>query len=214
MLINVLLFRVKKSFFNKNFDKIQDICLQIPIILEYLQRINAVEFVSETKKSITSKISNNYSKMTSSNCSDEYVKSTKQFLDSYSIISNDDYRGICSIGIMIGIIIKAQKEYLESKGTPPFVNKLNRLEMDMNKLISLPSEAWNRLRYYKDETENFENLFTYLTSEEIPKLNLQSNIQRNVINLLFVIGMAYGFTIYNKMRKKGVRIDKPEPMIP
>jgi len=69
-------------------------------------------------------------------------------------------------------------------------------------LIDLPRQAWPKLKYY--EAQEFEGLFTYLTNDEISKLNFNQLqvIKKELMNLVFVIGMAHGFTIFNKFEKE------------
>jgi hypothetical protein len=130
------------------------------------------------------------------------------FLTSHSgILCNNHMKGICAIGIMVGITIKAQMRYLDSENAP-FVSQLNRLEMDFDRLISMPNRVWPKLKYY--DAEEFYGLFTYLLDSEISNINLDSpDLKRKeIMNLIFTIGMAHGFTIFDKFNQNEKQVEK------
>jgi hypothetical protein len=69
--------------------------------------------------------------------------------------------------------------------------------MDYNRLLDLPRQAWPKLKHY--EAEEFEELFTFLTNNEISRLDLNQLkvVKKEILNLIFVIGMAHGFTLFS-----------------
>jgi hypothetical protein len=73
--------------------------------------------------------------------------------------------------------------------------------MDFDRLISMPSRVWPKLKYY--DAEEFDSLFTYLLDSEIADINLKSSDieKKEIMNLIFTIGMAHGFTIFDKSDK-------------
>jgi hypothetical protein len=86
------------------------------------------------------------------------------------------------------------------------VSQLNRLEMDFDRLISMPTRVWPKLKYY--DAEEFYGLFTYLLDNEISNINLNSSARekKEIMNLVFSIGMAHGFTIFNRSQHTGEQV--------
>ena len=167
-----------------------EIMLKATLVLEYLYRIDAL--------SSTPNFNSEVSKSQSLPNNTPMVNDVRLFLTSHSnILNNSHLRGICAIGMMVGIIIKAQQRYLDSDSAP-FVSQLNRLEMDYDRLISMPRRVWPRLKYY--DAEEFNHLFTYLVDSEVSNLNPNSfaTEKKEIVNLIFTIGMAHGFTIFDK----------------
>ena len=77
--------------------------------------------------------------------------------------------------------------------------------MNMRRLQGLPSNIWIKLDHYK--APEFEDIFTYLSETEISNLDRNDKIEKELLNLIFVIGIAHGFTIFNKFKDKSWNAD-------
>ncbi len=192
----VLLTKAQLLISKHKLQQWYEITLKATLILEYLYRIRALSVPTACDPEMPDNRPLNDSSM---------VQDARLFLISHpGILQNSHFRGVCAIGMMVGIIIKAQTRYLNSEN-PPFLSHLNRLEMDFDRLISLPSKAWPKLKYY--DADEFESLFTYLVDNEIANIDLTSStIDKKVkINLIFTVGMAHGFTIFDKFDHNTVK---------
>ena len=187
LISKILLSKAQYFISKRKLEQWYEIMLKATLTLEYLYRIRALSLprVSDSNVSNSQVLKN-----------DSMARDAHLFLTSHSgILRNNHSRGICAIGIMAGILIKAQMKYLDSDSAP-FVSQLNRLEMDVDRLISMPRRVWPRLKYY--DAEKFDTLFTYLLDSEIANINLDSPDlnKKEMMNLIFTIGMAHGFTIF------------------
>ncbi len=156
-----------------------EIMLKATITFEYFYRVRALLSMENLPES---KLPN-----------DEKARMAANFLNSHSgMLWNRNLRAICAIGIAVGIVVKAQLRYLKSDS---FVSRLNRLEMDYQRLKGLFPKAFIKLKHYK--AEEYTELLTYLGNEEIPNLDGTQHIDDETMNLIFSIGMCHGFTIFN-----------------
>ena len=194
LIIIILLERIRLILFNNNIDEFHEIILKATLILDYLYMVKALLPTSNYNKNDSISYSN-----------DKPINFVINFLNDHTaLLSTNNLRAICAIGIMTGIIIKAQRRYFDSEKTP-FWGQLNRLEMDMKRLENLPSYNWTKLHHYK--AIEFENIFTHLTNSEISNLDHKEKIEKELMNLIFVIGIAHGFTIFNQFEDKNWNTD-------
>jgi CRISPR-associated protein Cas8b/Csh1 subtype I-B len=184
-IVKILLMSIRSALSQQDLEEMYQIVIRSTLIVEYLHRIGTLN----PEPSVHSE-SNPWPL-------DDKAKYALNFLNSHSgILYNDNLRAVCAIGIEVGVIIKAQMRYFESDNAS-FSSKLNRLEMDYNRLLDLPRQAWPKLKHY--EAEEFEELFTFLTNNEISRLDLNQLkvVKKEILNLIFVIGMAHGFTLFS-----------------
>ena len=197
---SILLAKAQLFMSKRKLHQWYEIMLKATLTLEYLHRVGALSNLSPP--------SNPEMPKDQFSGNDSMIHDASLFLTSHSgILRNNHMRGICAIGIMVGITIKAQMRYLDSDSAP-FVSQLNRLEMDFDRLISMPRRVWPRLKYY--DAEEFDSLFAYLLDSEIANINLDSPDlkKKEIMNLIFAIGMAHGFSIFDKFDQHEKQVEK------
>jgi hypothetical protein len=177
--ISKILLEPAKSFLaRRELKEAQEIILKATLILEYLHRVNTLPMIEHSRSNLLPK--------------DLKAAAAATFLNSHAgILYTKNLRAICAIGIAVGVIIKVQKRYL---GSDSFISRLNRLEMDYTRLLSLFSPAFIKLKHYKAFDE-YEELFTYLGTEEISNLDSKQRLPKELMNLVFAIGITEGFTL-------------------
>jgi hypothetical protein len=67
--------------------------------------------------------------------------------------------------------------------------------MDYPRLQSLYPQTLIKLKHYKADAK-YSGLFAYLGNNEISNLDPKQQIQKELMNLVFAIGMAHGFTLF------------------
>lgn len=183
-LYSLLLREIQSTNINKNgFEKFKTTCLKALVIIEYLVRVGLIMTSNEAFQG----------KPYETN--DPTVREIKNFLDShYKFLSNGTLRAICSIGVSVGILLEVQKRKMKSM---PFMNRLNRLEMDINRINSLFTQVKMKLYYYK--INDYDTLLSYLGAAEIANLDISEMIPKNLLNLVFAVGMSEGYIIAHNL---------------
>lgn len=186
---NVLLEKLKPLLVNRELSKLFDMTVKAELILEFMFRAG----------NLLSKQENNLDKMLKSDLGiDKTLTIVKEFLDSHAgMLYNRNLRAICSLGVVTGIVIKSQKRYL---GSDTFISRLNRFEMDYTRLSGLYSQAFIKLKHY--HAEEFTDLFTFLANYEISNLDINQNLSQEYMNLVFAIGVAHGFILFDSYLKE------------
>lgn len=130
---------------------------------------------------------------------DKKAAIASEFLNSHQkLLYTKNLRAICAIGIAVGVVINAQKRYLQ--GSDSFITRLNRLEMDYTRLYDLMPQVKMKLKYYK--AEEYNELWEYLAGGEVSNLDPNQQVQKELMNLVFAVGMAFGLTIGPKKEDK------------
>jgi CRISPR-associated Csh1 family protein len=185
-MVKLLLAPLKSTLSKRQLQDWLQIILKATLILEYLHRVSTLPSSPDNNHNIEPKI----------RLKDEKASSAARFLGSHAgILYTKNLRAICAIGIAVGVIIKVQQRFL---GSDSFISRLNRLEMDYTRLLGLYPQTLIKLRHYKAYTE-FDRLFTYLGSNEISNLDPRQEIQKDLMNMVFAIGMAHGFILGEKV---------------
>jgi CRISPR-associated Csh1 family protein len=179
ILIAKLLLEPSKSLIAKReLKQFEEKILRATLILEFLHRVNTLSMIGQTRSSPLPV--------------DAKAVAAANFLNSHAgILYNKNLRAICSVGIAVGVIIKVQKRYL---GSDSFISRLNRLEMDYTRLLGLFPQAFIKLKHY-EAFDDYEGLFTYLGNEEISNLDFKQKLPKELMNLVFAIGMTQGFSL-------------------
>ena len=177
----ILLRKIKTPLQKRELKEFREITLKALVLLEYLHKMGQI---SEED------INTGYN----GNPEDERSAKAARFLNSHSgILHTRNLRAICAIGIAAGVIISAQKKHLKSDS---FISRLNRLEMDYTRLLGLYPQMMPKLKHY--EAEEYNELFSHLGSAEISNIDPKQPVIKELMNLVFAIGMAFGFTIATK----------------
>lgn len=182
LIVKLLLAPSKSALSKRQLKDWYQIILKATLIFEYLYRVNAL--LSPSRNIGSDPLPNN-----------DTTSVAARFLNSHSgILYTKNLRAICAIGIAVGVIIKVQQRFL---GSDSFISRLNRLEMDYPRLLSLYPQTLIKLKHYKADPK-YSDLFTYLGNNEISNLDPKQQIQKELMNLVFAIGMAHGFTLGEK----------------
>ena len=190
-IINTLLYKIRELYNDAkktkkfNFDYLSKTIFQGLMLLEYIislnkQRVNMVDEVDSSITQPTPIIKD--------------IESIQKFISTHNnILTQPIERAIFGIGICTGIFLEIQsKRY---KKTAPFWNRINRFDLDVNKIISLFNEIKSKLVMYGEH--NYDTVINYLgINEIISLLDLSSqNISREKINFIFSIGLSYGYML-------------------
>ena len=132
--------------------------------------------------------------------SSKQVRRVKAFLDGHSTLVRDEtLRAVCATGIATGILLQVQFE--RTKGNMPFWARLNRLEMDLDRIRQLFPQILNKLHEY--DTHTYDELLSYLGSSEISRLGTTDAANKDLLNLVFSIGLSEGYFIVREQDTGG-----------
>jgi len=123
------------------------------------------------------------------------IEQVKNFLDSHSTLLRDGtLRAICATGIATGILLKVQRE---TRGSMPFWGRLNRLEMDLERVKQLFPQILNKLHEY--DFHAYDDALAYLGSHEISNLDLsRKDLSKDLVTLVFAVGMSQGYLVVHE----------------
>ena len=191
-IINTLLYKIRELYNDAkktkkfSFDYLSKTIFQGLMLLEYIislnkQRIDMIDEVDDSITQPTPIIKD--------------IESIQKFISSHNnILTRPIERAIFGIGICTGILLEIQSQ--RYKKTAPFWNRINRFDLDINKIISLFNEIKSKLVMYGEH--NYDTVINYLgVNEIISLLDLSSsqNISRERINFIFSIGLSYGYML-------------------
>jgi len=136
----------------------------------------------------------------SSQVDDALVDEVRRFIDAHSkLLADGTLRAVCAIGISVGILLEVQRR--RPGGSMPFWGRLNRLEVDAEQVRPLFSQVVTKLQQYKEN--RFDKLISFLGADEVSKLDpTTQHLSRDIISLVFAVGLSEGHMIYN-LRERG-----------
>ena len=108
-----------------------------------------------------------------------------------NIIGQDAERAVFAVGVCVGILLEVQSQRYNK--VAPFWNRLNRLDLETEKMFSLFTEVKSILAMYGEE--RFNTIINYLAVNEISKRSDISRISKDNLNLVFSIGLSYGYLL-------------------
>ena len=112
------------------------------------------------------------------------IENIQKFIDSHTnILSDDTTRAIFATGVCVGILLEVQ-EQLYGK-VAPFWNRLNRLNLDLERVRELIPEVKSKLSMYHER--RYDTVMNYLSVNEISKINWSSTIHKENINFIFTV---------------------------
>lgn len=186
LIARIILSKARSSLSQHDLWEWRRIMLNATVILEYLYRVDTLSAKMESLGG------------SSIMPSDKKAAAAAEFLNSHDkLLYTKNLRAICATGIAVGVVINAQKKYLH--GSDSFISRLNRLEMDYIRLYSLLPQVKVKLKHY--EAEDYNELWEYLASSEVSNLDPNQQVQKELMNLIFAVGMAFGLTIGPKEGK-------------
>jgi hypothetical protein len=186
--INTLLYKIRdlyndtKKTKNFNFDYLSKTIFQGLMLLEYIISLNK-------KKSNMVEGKNNQS-----NTIIKEIENIQKFIYTHNnILTGSTERAIFGIGICTGIFLEIQsKKYGK---TAPFWNRINRFDLDIDRIISIFNDVKSKLVMYNEH--NYDTIINYLGVNEISLLDFSTsqNISLEKINFIFSIGLSYGYML-------------------
>jgi hypothetical protein len=106
-------------------------------------------------------------------------------------LSDGTSRAIFATGVCVGILLEIQQQ-LYNKAAP-FWSRLNRLNLDLERLKELFPEVKSKLSMYHEK--GYDTIIDYLGVNEISKINWSSTIPEENINFVFTVGLSYGYML-------------------
>jgi hypothetical protein len=120
------------------------------------------------------------------------VEHFQTFISNHAnIIGQDIERAVFVVGVCVGILLEVQSQRYNK--VAPFWNRLNRLDLEPDKMFSLFTEVKSKLAMYGEE--RFNTIINYLAVNEISRRNIISKISKENLNLIFSIGLSYGYLL-------------------
>jgi len=168
---------------------IADISFKALNLIEYIERLELSE--TEEKHLVSSQGVQEAEKARS-------ILQVKNFLDAHSrLLKEGTLRAVCATGIATGILLEVQRR---ERGSMSFWGRLNRLEMDLERVKQLFPQIVNKLHEYGFHA--YDDVLAYLGSREVSNLDLgQKDLSKDLISLAFAVGMSQGYWI---VHEKGV----------
>jgi CRISPR-associated Csh1 family protein len=148
------------------------------MLLEFLINLNGIERDERLSQNPASTI--------------REVEDIQKFIDSHTnILSDDTTRAIFATGICVGILLEVQQQLYDKAA--PFWNRLNRLNLDLERVKELFPEVKSKLSMYHEK--GYDTIINYLSVNEISKINWSSTISKENINFIFTVGLSYGYML-------------------
>ena len=165
-----------------NLETIMDTAFKALSVVEYIEYLESPE-LEKVSMSSHSEVEKH-----------DEISQIKRFMDDHKgLLSNDTLRAVCATGMATGILLEVQRRRSEEQSMP-FWGKLNRLEMDLERVRQLFPQIVNKLHEYNKH--RYDDVIAYLGSEEISRLDWSiRDLPGDVISLAFAVGMAQGYWI-------------------
>lgn len=120
------------------------------------------------------------------------IKQIQDFIETHQeILSDHSARAIFAVGVCVGILLEVQGERYAK--TAPFWSRLNRLNLDLERIQQLFPEVKSKLAMYGDA--RYDTIINYLGANEVSKINKSAQIPKESINFIFSIGLSFGYMI-------------------
>ncbi len=132
----------------------------------------------------------------------EYVNEIQKFIASHEYLhSSETARSVFLTGVAVGVLLEVQMKEFESY---PFWKHLNRLELDVSRIISFYPQVKAKLVQYSkgkasSEIDTLRPLIEYIGAS----LNFEQagmTTSQDLVDLLFSIGLSEGYLIYHKLQ--------------
>jgi len=128
------------------------------------------------------------------------VDELRKFLNSHtSFIKSGTQRALCCVGVAFGIALVEQER---SIGSTSLWSRLNRLQLDVERMNQLFPLVVDKLRQYK--IRHYDDLIAYIAANELSNLDLEEakRINNDLLNLTFAVGLGEGYIIASKKWEK------------
>lgn len=167
----------------KKLEALTNLSLKALITVEFLEKM---EVISMPESSVSPEFK--------SAVEDRFVKELLKFLNEHrKVIAPGVVRAVCCAGVLTGITLKEQEKKI---GSTSFWSKLNRLELNFERVRSLVPQTIEKLRQYK-VMDRYENLVAHILAKEISHLD-ESEVDKfsdDLISLVFTVGLGEGYLL-------------------
>ena len=173
---------------DRAIESLKDIVLKALAVIDYLLLLDLFELPMEDV---------NY--MTTQTIDCKAADEVRKFFDSHSkLLANGTLRAICAVGTAVGILLEVQRK--RPGASMPFWGRLNRLELDLEKVQSLFPQVITKLQQYGEH--EYDQLLSFLGAEEVSKIDPRAkDLPNDLINLVFAVGLTEGHMIYNSAER-------------
>ena len=133
---------------------------------------------------------------------DDLVEELLRFLNEHrEVIVPGAQRAICCAGVLTGIALVEQEEKI---GSTSFWSRLNRLELNFERVRSLVPQTVEKLRQYR-AMDKYKNLVAHILANEISQLDEKEakRFSNDLISLMFSIGIGEGYLLTKLAKKSG-----------
>jgi len=176
---------IRESAKSYNFKAFNRVVFLGMILLEYLINLNHLP-LGEDKDMTEQEQGQEQRAIT------EDVENVQNFIATHSnILAGDIERAVFAVGISVGVLLEVQAQRYNKLA--PFWSRLNRLDLDIDRLIPLYAEVKSKLAMYGEQRYN--TIINYLGTNEISKMNPAARISKNNLNFIFSIGLSYGYML-------------------
>ena len=154
------------------------------MLLEFLINLNLLLY-KESKVVTEDQVQNEHSPT-------EEITNFQKFISNHSnILAGDVERAVFAVGICVGILLEVQAQRYNK--TAPFWSRLNRLDLDLDRILPLFSDVKSKLAMY--EEQHYNTIINYLGINEVSKMNTSSKLSKDIVNFIFSLGLSYGYML-------------------
>jgi CRISPR-associated protein Cas8b/Csh1 subtype I-B len=169
---------------------LRQLSLSSMLVLEYFAMIGLLDVNSESSHMETPRISN------------EMIEEFRKFVNNHTaMLYNGTLVAVFGIGTAFGIALSEQQKRLKSTS---LWTRLNRLQLDADRLKRLYPVAVDKLKQYK--AEGYNELIAYISSSAVSRLdpNELDKMNNDLLNIVFTVGLGEGFMIAQMSPEKEV----------
>ncbi len=162
-----------------------------------LQLISRTEFMGLMLLEYVISLNNNESMHNDSdssilmlNISTYETKHTERFIESHkSILNSETKQGVFAAGVSVAILFDVQEKKYGK--TAPFWDKLSRLDLNLQKIVSLIPEVKRLLGVYK--IRDHDTIINYLAVQHT--IDPSVSISKDMVSYLFTLGLSFGYML-------------------
>jgi CRISPR-associated Csh1 family protein len=175
LVLRIINEKIHEVWKNQNSAVFYD-CLRGLMLLEYLIRLENNQKVSSMSvSSITPQI-----------------EQVEKFLAEHSeVLSDDNSRATFATGVCVGILLEVQSARYQK--IAPFWNRLNRLDLDLEKIKEYFPQVKSYLAMYG--IQEYDTIINFLGATQISKLDPTKKIAKEQLNFVFSLGLSLGYLI-------------------
>jgi CRISPR-associated Csh1 family protein len=182
--------RAKKIPLNRRLKKFVNTALNALIVIEYLLETGVLKLRGTPAMSLME-----------NGLKDAYVEEIKKFISSHEYLDRDHTtRSVFLTGVAVGILLEIQmKEF----GSYPFWKHLNRLELDLPRIVAFyPQVKAKLIQYSKGKGAGQITVLRPMIEYIGANLDFQGeehHDDRESIDLAFAVGLSEGYLIYHRV---------------